>query len=191
MEEGKMKKLVLFTLVLVVCLSGSAFALLNDNNVAVATDDAPAVAIDAQKAATAAFGAQSATTGGENEYTDVDVTKTKTDVDVKVEDSLNNNKVALDNGKIAGRDVNPDNRSNYDNNYIVDNAILANVNVAREFEDDISNRISFSKSQHAEMEGSFNHATGVSNVNSAAGNMNSQTAYTAISIGSIGDGGRR
>ncbi len=50
-------------------------------------------------------------------------------------------------------------------------------------------RISFSKTQNAEIEGSFNHATGVSNVNSAAGNLNNQTAYTTISIGSIGSGG--
>ena len=133
-----MKKLVMFTLAMVVCLSGTAFAVLNDNNVAVATDDRPAVAIDAQKAATAAFGAQSATTGGENEYTNVDVDKdvrvTKTDVEVK--DTLNNNKVAFDHGQIAGRDTSPDNRSNYNNDnkqyYVVDNAILANVNVAHD-----------------------------------------------------------
>ena len=77
-----MKKLVLFTLVLVVGLAGMAFAAADNNNVAVATDAGPAVAVDMQKAATAALGSQAATTGGENEFTSVDVTKTTTDVDV-------------------------------------------------------------------------------------------------------------
>ena len=44
-----MKKLVMFTLVMVVGLSGTAFAVLNDNNVAVATDDGQAVAVDGKK----------------------------------------------------------------------------------------------------------------------------------------------
>ncbi len=64
-----MKKLVMFTLVLVVCLSGTAFAILNDDAVGVNGSQAAAengVNVDASKAAVAAIGAQSATTGGKN-----------------------------------------------------------------------------------------------------------------------------
>ena len=125
-----MKKLVMFTLVLVVCLSGSAFALLNDNAVAVddsqaASDTGTNVAVDASKAATAAFGAQSATSGGTNVNVDKDVDITKTDVEVK--DVLNNLRYQSDN-----IDNRVDNRQNYNNDNsvnVVDNAILANVNV--------------------------------------------------------------
>ena len=45
---------------------------------------------------------------------------------------------------------------------------------------------SFRKTQSGEFDGSFNHATGVSNANAAGGNLNNQTAFTTISIGSIG-----
>ena len=57
--------------------------------------------------------------------------------------------------------------------YVVDNAILANVNVKDDsFFGAQTGSIRFNKSQEAEIDGSFNDATGVSNVNSAAGNLN-------------------
>ena len=100
--------------------------------------------------------------------------------EIKVEDSLNNNKVAFGGGVIAGRDTNPDNRV-YN---IVDNAVLANVNT--NYQTLPLSTINFTKNQHAEISGSFHDYNGVSNTNSAAGNMNNQKAFTAISIGSIG-----
>ncbi len=172
-----MKKLVIFTLAMVL-VSSMAFAVANENAVALlgqaATTGGENTAIDAQGNPVAVNGSQAATNGGAN---------------FAVDDSLNNNKAAFNGGQIAGRDTNPDNRSNYNNDYIVDNAILANVNVAGlAFQPglDQDGRISFRKTQESDVEGSFNHATGVSNVNSAAGNMNNQTAFTKISIGSIG-----
>ena len=55
--------------------------------------------------------------------------------------------------------------------------------------DDVSNHMDFHKTQSTEIEGSFQNYNGVSNTNSAAGNMNSQKAFTSISIGSIGSTG--
>ena len=162
------------TLVLVVCLSGTAFAILNDDAVAVngsqaASDDG--VNVDAsEEPRLLPIGAQSATTGGKNTAVDVDV---DTDVqgnavatkgaqaatnggrNLNVEDALNNNKVAFNGGQIAGRDTNPDNRT-YN---VVDNAILANVNVAGGAPvayTPSNGAMTFTKSQTAEISGSFN-----------------------------------
>jgi hypothetical protein len=106
----------------------------------------------------------------------------KTEVDVAVKDSLNNNKIATQNAQIGDR---------YDNHTInvVDNAILANVNVSTPGTlTTPDNDINFTKSQHSEIGCSFRDYNGVSNTNAATGNLNSQKAFTSISIGSIGEG---
>jgi hypothetical protein len=177
-----MKKVVIFTLAMVLALSSFAFALLNDND----------------KNAVALFGAQAATSGGENTFvskpTEVqgnaiagDQAATNGGVNVSVKDALNNDHFGADNRS----NYNNDNRtgSNLDNTYnIVDNAVLANVNLATTLGTfaEQENTMSFRKTQESEIRGSFNDATGVSNVNSAAGNMNNQAAFTTIKIGSIG-----
>ncbi len=198
-----MKKLVMFTLVLVVCLSGSAFALLNDN--AVAVDDGSSRIRQwrqcrcVQKPRLLRLGAQSATTGGTNVMQTLMWTCSKNVATkgsqaatngglLSVDDTLNNMRYKA---AIVDRDNNPNNRSSTDNRgyNIVDNAILANVNVKDDsFLGPQTGTITFIKSQHAEIDGSFNRATGVSNINSAAGNFNTQTAATVISVDF---GGRR
>ena len=172
-------------------MSGTAFALLNDNNVAVGYGCCiPLSQCDAQKAATAAFGAQSATTGGENEFTDVDVRTKGHHRRRRETDALNNLS-----------DVTAMQQS--DNNFNNDNSnqrqrLMSSTTPSwltsmwhPDSRSHPSNHINFTKNQTAEIEGSFNDATGVSNVNSAAGNMNNQTAFTTISIGSIGSTGDR
>jgi hypothetical protein len=105
-----------------------------------------------------------------------------------VEDTLNNLRYQSPNYEIT--DVLNNLRYQSPDYYIVDNAILANVNVKDDsFFGAQTGSIRFFKSQHAEISGSFNFADGVSNTNSAAGNLNKQSASTTIAIGSIGGGG--
>ena len=105
--------------------------------------------------------------------------------------------LAPDTGQIAGRDTAPNNNNSYNNNTnqgnaylqvdIVDNNVLANVNVERAG-GALTNpvqTINFTKDQHAETKGSFQSFNGVSNVNSGAGSLNTTNAYTTISTGSL------
>jgi hypothetical protein len=239
MEEGKMKKLVCFTMVMALALAGAAFAqttvTANDNTVPIALGSgATAVAVPIDDSLN---GNNVNTSGGlinnTATKTDVDVTATNvangntvnspnTSVDVKVKgslngntlnsgtinnqkvdvdvkDALNNNKLAVggvspDTGQIAGRDTAPLNTSSYNNNTnqgnaylqvdIVDNNILANVNVEGVGGNLLTptQNINFTKGQHAETAGSFQTFNGVSNVNSAAGGLNTANAYTSISV---------
>lgn len=164
-----MKKLVIFTLAMVL-LSSMAFAFVDNND----------------ENAIAALGAQAASTGGENTAIDAQGNP----VAVKGSNAATNG-ATIDNSKTDLKFSNEQSNMFNDNKTynIVDNAVLANVNVAGlAFQPGLEQegRIDFRKTQSAEIDGSFNHATGVNNVNSAAGNMNSQKAFTTISIGKVG-----
>ena len=74
------------------------------------------------------------------------------------------------------------------NLYVVDNAVLANVNVEGCFPCPFSPSTSIRASKLKSMR-AFNNYNGVSNTNSAAGNLNNQTAYTSIKVGSGSIGG--
>lgn len=167
-----MKKVVVFTLAMVLAFSCAAFAFADDNDT-VPVAAALGFATDANAAAADGNVAQQAF---------------QVNTDVKTDDILSNNKVAVatDNGQVAGAVAAKDDAqvgTNFDNIYVVDNAILANVNVKDDsFFGSQNGRNSFFKSQHAEVGGSFNFASGVSNVNSAAGNLNSQSAATSIGV---------
>jgi len=239
LEEGKMKKLVIFTVVMVLALAGATFAQTtveaNNNTIPIALGSgATAVAVPVDDSVN--HNNVNTSTGSINNTktntdvnvavdnalnnntvnsptTDVDVklknslndntvnsgtiNNQKTDVDVK--DALNNNKVALggtgtDSGQIAGRDTHPINTDSYNDNsnqnnpiteiIVVDNAILANVNVEQAAGDLVTpnQTITFNKTQHAEINNSFTNYNGVANVNSIAGNMNTANAYTTIAV---------
>ena len=214
-----MKKLVIFTVVMVLALAGATFAQTtveaNNNTIPIALGSgATAVAVPVDDSLN--HNNVNTSTGSINNTktnTDVDVklknslndntvnsgtiNNQKTDVDVK--DALNNNKVALggtgtDSGQIAGRDTHPINTDSYNDNsnqnnpiteiIVVDNAILANVNVEQAAGDLVTpnQTITFNKTQHAEINNSFTNYNGVANVNSIAGNMNTANAYTTIAV---------
>ena len=99
--------------------------------------------------------------------------------------------------RLQGRDTHPINTNSYNDNsnqnnpitevIVVDNAILANVNVEHKA-GDIQfphQAITFHKTQHAEISSSFHDYNGVANVNSIAGTMNTANAYTTISTGNL------
>jgi hypothetical protein len=201
MEEGKMKKLVMFTLAIVFALGvpmmafGQGFfpvtPLVDDvDHNAVAVDQAVAVAADV----------------------DVDINKdfnshNDTHVNANKEVHVNANKENLNN--FQPRNSHNFNNDNSVNTYVVDNNILANVNIAaadkkghdgggrpdaqlaafpfpqpeEECCPEVSqtNTLTQFKTQSASIAG-FNCATGVSNANAAGGNLNAQTAYTTVGV---------
>jgi hypothetical protein len=206
MEEGKMKKLVCFTVAMVFALAIPMMAIADvtsDDGSATALKGGVAVAVDdISVQGNALAKGNAATNGGEIDNSkDIDVNKNTAEKgsnlalqggEIDNSKEITVNKVEAEKGSTVatqgGRiDNSVDNRSNYDNDYIVDNAVLKNVNIHPD--EEFKTKITFIKTQKAEVNGSFHDYNGVSNTNSAAGNMNNQTAYTSVSIGSIGNGG--
>jgi hypothetical protein len=219
-----MKKLVCFTLAMVFVLAGVAIAQPNHHQ---SNDEFNGNL--SKNIVPLALGTDSvAVSANNNKVASPDIEVNDNNVrwqspNIETDDVLSNNKVkvatdqaqlgvqnASGGGVNAGRDTNPQNQSNFQNRYIVDNAVLANVNVCcddkkgprptnggmQEFrgqggyddpkKDDccpaVSQTNTFNKTQKGEIGGSFNRATGVSNANAAGGNMNAQTAYTTIGV---------
>ena len=180
-----MKKLVVLTAVMVFAVAGMAFAddFLSDNIVPVAVNDSVAVSANNNKMASPDVDVDVNNNRILSPDTKIEVKDNRflsPDTNIEVEHSLNGNTLVSDHGQVG-------NNSNQHNLYIVDNAVLANVNV----DDAILpfQPINFHKSQHAEIDDSFHNYNGVSNTNSAAGNLNNQTAYTSIKVGSGSIGG--
>ena len=131
-----MKKLVLFTLVMVVCLSGAAFAA-DERQRELWTQHCPrrwhdSVAVSANNSGLLPDARSDATTGVKN-------------ADVKTDDVLYQNQSGRGATQLDGPGsralmpalktcINKDMPSSEQRLYVVDNAVLANVNVAQEFD---------------------------------------------------------
>ena len=180
-----MKKLVALTAVMVFAVVGMAFAddILSDNIVPVAVDHSVAVSANNNKLLSPDVNVDVKDNRFFSPDTNIEVEGNRLfspDTKVEVENSLNGNTLVSGHGQVG-------NNSNQHNLYVVDNAVLANVNVEGAFLP--FQPINFNKSQHAEIDQSFHDYNGVSNTNSAAGNLNNQTAYTSIKVGSGSIGG--
>jgi hypothetical protein len=194
MEEGKMKKLVIFTLAMLLAFSGAALAQPSHHD---GGDDAALLNVEDVDVNVATKGAVQATQGGTIDQS-------------KRFDSNDNNSIR--DSRSDYNNFQPTNslNDNSKNLYVVDNNILANVNIAaadkkshhggqdgldpqlaafpfpqpeEECCPEVSqtNTLTQFKTQSASIAG-FNCATGVSNANAAGGNLNAQTAYTTVGV---------
>ncbi len=122
-----MKKLVALTAVMVFAVAGMAFAddILSDNIVPVAVDHSVAVSANNNKVVSPDVDVDVNDNRILSPDTNIEVEDNRflsPDTNIEVEHSLNGNTLVSGHGQVG-------NNSNQHNLYVVDNAVLANVNV--------------------------------------------------------------